>query len=218
MSNESDADEMLHPKTIYTLQKLSLDTSKFLMKLGEQSLGKPYKWAQNLCGISLMSSRTPNTNTTINNEITQAAVPNIVKKIRTRLNSRVQLCRQVTDLERKNIDALMGNEGALGMARVSCTLVQWSPITWPEYCERNIVTGKFVDSGFVTANHLLYCAIIIRGSAKLECFVSISPNFPSESPLWAISLSWNGVHNAINNTDIRVNMTFLHEQHRNHNR
>lgn len=240
VSDQCGDDEMLHPKSVYTvsesirylerlaigklltfftipqIKQLALDSSTFLSKLVEHQLGKPYGWAQNLCGLNFTAcSQSTATDTHIDYELTQQTVPNIVKRIRSRLQSRLSLYRQILDLEQKNIDNLLlssatSTADSLSTVRVLCTLVQWTSITWSEYVERNIVTAKFIEGGVVTADHLLYSAIIIRGSAKLECLINISPNFPNACPLWAISLSWNGIHNASTNSDIRVRTTFVH--------
>lgn len=190
------------------MKQLSLDSSTFLSKLVEHQLGKPYGWAQNLCGLNFIACTQSLTvaGTSIDYALTQQTVPNIVKKIRSRLQSRLTLYHQILDLEQKNIDNLLATSTADSMSsvRVLCTLVQWTSITWNEYVERNNVTAKFVEERVVTPDHLLYSAIIIRGSAKLECLINISPNFPNACPLWAISLSWNGIRNASTNSDIRV--------------
>lgn len=192
------------------MKQLSLDSSTFLTKLVEHQLGKPYGWAQNLCGLNFIAcAQSTIGDTSIDYELTQQTVPNIVKKIRNRLQSRLSLYRQILDLEQKNFDNLLLGPGtsaadSLSTVRVLCTLVQWTSITWNEYAERNIVTAKFIEERVVTPDHLLYSAIIIRGSAKLECLINISPNFPNACPLWAIALSWNGIRNASNNSDIRV--------------
>lgn len=56
----------------------------------------------------------------------------------------------------------------------------------------------------ITSHDLLYRAVITRGSAKLECFVGINANYPTEMPFSALELSWNGRHNAENNAAIKV--------------
>lgn len=70
---------------------------------------------------------------------------------------------------------------------------------------------KYVDGNFVTLHHLLYKCIIVRGAATLTCFICISPNFPVQLPLWAITLNWNGIFNSYNNSTIRVNTINLIE-------
>lgn len=161
---------------------MSLDAATFFMKLGEQQLGKPFTWAQNMCGFNFISK-------TITNELTQETVPTIIDKMHIRLKSRFQLYRQVLELEQQ----FYGNASkATGSSSPTCILAQWSPITYAEYVDRTPITSRFIDENLVTSNHLLYHAVLIRGSAKMECFVSVSPNFPAECPTWAITLSLNG--------------------------
>lgn len=224
VANENDENEVLHPKTKYTvrtthplglnllylknliifiriklqLHHLSLDPASFFMKLGEHQLGKPFTWAQNMCGLNFITSSKSATSA-----LTQEMVPSIVDKMHTRLKARYQLYRQVLALEQQ----FYGN-GAKSSGSVnppSCILAQWSPITFVEYTERASITGRFIDENLVTSNHLLYHAVLIRGSAKMECFVSVSPNFPAECPIWAITLNFNGsrLHPA-NSNDIKV--------------
>lgn len=181
------------------MKKISLDSLKFLSMLNEKHLGKPYKWAQNLCGLNFMACD----QSSIDHELIQLTVPNIIENIRNRLQSRIKLYKQILCLEQKNLNCLIPSDDPLSTARVSGTLVQWIPIQWSEYIESGQLVKKFIDEDIVTKSHLLYSAIVIRGSAKLECLVSISPNFPNESPLWAISLSWNGNRNPLNSSDIR---------------
>lgn len=168
------------------------------MKLGEHQLGKPYTWAQNMCGLNFITS-TKSLTSLSNNVLTQEMVPSIVDRMHTRLKARYQLYRQVLALEQQ-----IGN-GSKSTGSPTCILAQWSPITYVEYAERTMVTSRFIDENLVTSNHLLYHAVLIRGSAKMECFVSVSPNFPSECPIWAIALNINGQKlNPSNSNDIKV--------------
>lgn len=167
------------------------------MKLGENQLGKPFTWAQNVCGLNFISKT----------ESAQETVPMIIDKMHTRLESRHQLYRQVLALEQQFYES-----GSKNVGSNSCILTQWSPITFAEYSEQVPVTGRFIDKNLVTSNHLLYNAVLIRGSAKMECFVSVSPNFPDECPIWAITLNLNGSRLHPSNTnDIKVENLFCFE-------
>lgn len=183
------------------LHHLQLDSATFFMKLGEHQLGKPYTWAQNMCGLNYITS-TKSVSNLSNNILTQEMVPSIVDKMHTRLKARFELYRQVLDLEQK----IYGNGKNIGSNIAStCILAQWSPITFAEYAERAMCTNRFIEENLVTANHLLYHAVLIRGSAKMECFVSVSPNFPAECPIWAIMLNFNGTRlHPSNSNDIKV--------------
>lgn len=245
VANENDDNEVLHPKTKYTvrssvfniyfksdwlpskfknkylkrnkkkkhkilskhsqLHHFSLDSAMFFMKLGEQQLGKPYTWAQNMCGLNfIMSSKAMSSSS--NNELTQETVPVIVDKMNVRLKARYQLYRQVLQLEQQFYgNSSKSSTGGAGASSPSCILAQWSPITFVEYAERAQATIRFIDENLVTTNHLLYHAVLIRGPAKMECFVSVSPNFPTECPIWAITLNLNGSRlHPSNSNDIKV--------------
>lgn len=139
-------------------------------------------------------------------------IPSIVDKMYSRLKARHQLYREVLALEQQ----IYGNGGAKNLASsqsTTCILAQWSPITFAEYMERILATGRFIDENLVTANHLLYHAVLIRGSAKMECFVSVSPNFPNECPIWAIILNFNGRLYPSNSNDIKVGWFFVPFNH-----
>lgn len=83
-------------------------------------------------------------------------------------------------------------------------LVQWSSISWSEYSQAR-ATQPYVDESIVSAHDLLYRAVLQRASAKLECCISISANFPASLPIWSLELTWKGKQSsALNNTNIRV--------------
>lgn len=174
------------------------------MKLGENKLGKPFTWAQNMCGLNFITSTKSSGTSVSNNILTQEMIPSIVDKMYNRLKARHQLYRQVLALEQQ----IYGNGAAKNLSTntsTSCILAQWSPITFAEYADRMMITGRFIDENLVTANHLLYHAVLIRGSAKMECFVSVSPNFPNECPIWAIMLNFNQLRlHPSNSNDIKV--------------
>lgn len=106
--------------------------------------------------------------------------------------------------ESKNTDFLKTfDTDPIASLRISSSLVQWTSITWADYLLVP-AANRFVEENFVTEHDLFYRAVIIRGSAKLQCSVCISTNFPINVPIWALELSWNGMHNAQNNATIRV--------------
>lgn len=187
------------------------------MKLGEHQLGKPYTWAQNMCGLNFITSTKASAVTAAaaaanvsNNVFTQEMLPSIVDKMYNRLKARHQLYREVLALERQIYGGNGGGKNSASSTSTTCILAQWSPVTFAEYMERIIITGRFIDENLVTANHLLYHAVLIRGSAKMECFVSVSPNFPNECPIWAIILNFNGQRfYPSNSSDIKVCEIFL---------
>ncbi|KAJ6646073.1 THO complex subunit 5 like, partial [Pseudolycoriella hygida] len=195
-------DEIVNPKTYYQLKEVSIEPDNFISILSEKMLGKPYRWAQDLCGLEFLNTSTASTSTDcsiISNELVQLSLPKIVKQIRCRWHARLDLDNQISALEKKNFNSTsLDNQ----LHRVSSTLLQWAPVTWEEY-RSSLSTKKFVEANVVTCHDLLYRAVITRGAAKLECFVCIAANFPTEMPLCSLELSWNGRHNAENNAAVK---------------
>lgn len=85
----------MNPKTKYQLLELFVNPQEFLELLVEKQLGKPYKWAQQLCGLAF-GTAFPNAN--ISHDLAQDSVPQIVKLIRARWQSRLALYAQITAL------------------------------------------------------------------------------------------------------------------------
>lgn len=71
--------------------------------LSEKLLGKPYRWAQDLCGLEFLNTSSASTSTDrsylrISNELVQLSVPKTVKQIRTRWQARLGLHNEISAL------------------------------------------------------------------------------------------------------------------------
>lgn len=178
-------------KTAYQLQNLQLNPSDLCKMLEEKMLGKPFKWAQRLCGLSFTSS--------LNNEdsykLCEETVPQLIKQMRKRINGRIYLYQQIQSLE-------VGKTTSIGNMRISSILQQFVSLSFAEYAAI-LCTKKFIDEGIVGLNDLFYRAIVTRGSAKLECYIAVPGDFPSDYPIFALELSYDNKHNAENSSHIR---------------
>lgn len=190
-------EDILHPKIKYRLQEVSVDRNQFAAALQEHQLGKPYTWAQNLSGLNWQALDQ-------SYDKTQDFVPIVINQMRTRLKSRYQLYRQIAALENKSHTSLIPANSLTAQLKIACVLAQWSAIPLKEVLDKTSTINRFTEENLITKNHLMYHAILIRGQAKMDCFVSVSPDFPAECPIWAISLNFHGEWNAINSSDIRV--------------
>lgn len=190
-----------NPKSNYQLQDLSLDPKDFLSFLSGKHLGKPYKWAQNICGIDFIAPSTPHSSESMN-DLCQKYVPTLVRKIRSRWLCRLSLFRQIQALEQRNLD-LPSSSTVEHAHRISSNLTKWQSIAWSDYNNAE-ATKKFVNENLVTENDLLFEGVLKRDSAKMVLYLAVGSNFPNDHPLWAINLIWNGVHNSTNNAAIRV--------------
>lgn len=71
-----------NPKTSYQIQSLQINPDDLSKMLDEKKLGKPYKWAQRLCGINFISKL----NIDESYKLCEETVPQLIKQMRKRVN------------------------------------------------------------------------------------------------------------------------------------
>ncbi|XP_055624945.1 THO complex subunit 5 homolog [Toxorhynchites rutilus septentrionalis] len=187
-----------NPKTKFQLQEIGVSMEKFGSMMKERDLGKPYKWAQELCGVEFVNS---GEKFLAASDKWQNTIPVVIKAIRTRWEARIKLYQQIHELEIGTVDTSINMEHN-NPVRISSTLVQWTALSYAEYVGSN-VTEKFVDQCSSSPNDLYFRAIVTRGSAKLECYICVPCDFPESTALWSFSLNWNGKHSAADNAAVR---------------
>ncbi|XP_035793714.1 THO complex subunit 5 homolog isoform X2 [Anopheles albimanus] len=198
--------ESPNPRTNYQLQEIMEDADPFISLLEEKRLGKPYRWAQELCGLEFISA--PSNQFLMNSYETflkancsLKTIPSILRKLRTRWEARIQLYQQIYELESKLIDTSINNEHDHPI-RISSTLLQWISITFEDYVASGICS-EFLENGIAYAGDLFFRAIVVRGSAKLESYICVPCRYPESSPIWSFSLNWNGKHTAASDSSVR---------------
>ncbi|XP_055384494.1 THO complex subunit 5 homolog [Condylostylus longicornis] len=202
-----------NPKTKYQLREFEMTEKHLLEYFNEKDYGKPFKWVQRLCGLNFPASdeqestSSADFNEDKSVEWAQNSVPAIVKTIRSRWLSRLNLYQQIQALENKNIEPVDStsmdvDEDNCSTLRISSSLVQWTNLSWLEYSSDSS-TQQFVEFNVVSEHDMFYRAIITRNSAKLECLISIPSGFPNKYPIWSLCLFWNGKHNSQTNQAIR---------------
>ena len=180
-----------NPTTTYQLQNLQLNPEDLGKMLDDKMLGKPYKWAQRLCGLSFKSKL----NIDEAYKLCEETVPQLIRQMRKRINARMKLYHQIQSLE-------IGKITCSGTVRLSSILQQFVSLSFAEYSAISC-TKKFVDEKVVSTNDLFYRAIVTRGSAKLECYIAVPGDFPNGFPIFALELSYDSKHNADNSSHIR---------------
>jgi len=65
-----------------------------------------------------------------------------------------------------------------------------------------------IGPSLTSVNHLYFTGLIERGSASLSFQVAIAPDYPSSSPVFALSLRWKNERTALNDEGIRVRNSF----------
>ncbi|KAL4715460.1 hypothetical protein ACJJTC_015363 [Scirpophaga incertulas] len=203
-----------HPATAYLMKSAGI-TEGFHYFISE--VGRPYIWAQRMCGLDFMATVLDDSKS---NKIIQpcptlsvTTVENFIFTLRKRLKSRVELMKELQDLESGKITPVVDTEWP---TRISGSLTQWQSISWPEF-RQSPSTSFVISDGLVTQNDMLYRAIITRQSAKLVALVALKSDYPKETPIFSLTLHWNGTHHAGINDDIRdiervINTDFGSEQ------
>lgn len=183
--------ESPNPKTIYQLQNLQVSAGELSKILDEKKLGKPFKWAQRLCGINFSSKL----NVDESYKLCEESVPKLIRQMRKRTNARMKLYHQIQSLE-------IGKISTSGNIRISSILQQFVSLSFAEYSSISC-TKKFIDGEIVGNNDLFYRAIVTRGSAKLEVYIAVPADFPNDFPIFALELSYDNKYNAENSSHIR---------------
>lgn len=194
-------DDSPHPATSYLLKNAGISES-FSHFIPE--IGRPYVWAQRMCGIDFMTSELNEQSVRRAVEpcpnLSVATVENFIMTLKKRLKCRVKLMHELQDLESGKISPPKGSLPP--SMRLAGSLTQWQSVGWPEYSQAPS-TAFLVTEGLVSANDLLYRAIITRQSAKLVALVALRSDYPKSVPIFSLTLHWNGTHHAGINDDIR---------------
>ncbi|XP_059052131.1 THO complex subunit 5 homolog [Achroia grisella] len=188
-----------HPATTYLLNSAGIkeDFNYFISEVG-----RPYIWAQRMCGLDFMAAVLDKNKS---NKVVQpcqslsvTTVENFILTLKKRLKSRVELMKELQDLESGKILSVKGNMPL----RLSGSLTQWQSVGWPEYSQ-SPSTAFLISEGVVNNNDMLYRAIITRQSAKLVALVALRSDYPKKAPIFSLTLYWNGTHHSGINDDIR---------------
>ncbi|CAG5045918.1 unnamed protein product [Parnassius apollo] len=187
-----------HPATTYLLNAAGI-TENFHDFIPE--IGKPYVWAQRMCGLDFMAVVLDEHKVYKTfqpcQSLSVASVENFIFTLKKRLKARVELMKELQDLECGKILPVKDLP-----IRLSGSLTQWQSVGWPEYSQ-SPSTAFLISEGLASADNMLYRAIVTRQSAKLVALVALSSDYPKKSPLFSLTLHWNGTHHAGINDDIR---------------
>ncbi|XP_023171829.2 THO complex subunit 5 [Drosophila hydei] len=186
------------PGIEYELQNLNLTTEKCLEYLVENGYGKPYCWLQSMCSIA-----TVNKKQTFKHEFNlHKWIRKVFMRILKRWQSWLRLTQQIRGLTYKDVDLSISKENIYPEG-LSCSLVQWTAISSEEFNIQNagLIYNLSPSNGITYTS---YRAVIVRGSAKMECFIRIPSNYPLDIPLWILSVHWNGRHTSMNNAAIKM--------------
>ncbi|ROT63820.1 THO complex subunit 5-like protein [Penaeus vannamei] len=174
-----DGEESPNPANFFQLVRLQIQLKDHLA-----STGRPYKWAQNLSGLSFSTSEQTTSDdgqdkaggsavTTIppvENEVvvwqdSAEHMQNTIQAIRRRLQARLALHAQLVNLETANSTSSIAVPAELLRqhfpGKVCTEFKSWRSVTWSEY-KAAPTTQLLRESGVVTQQHLLFIAVFER--------------------------------------------------------
>lgn len=206
------------------MEKAEIRKDEFYEYLTAYNFGRPYRWLQHLCG-----NRTWNDQKAYNlqDERLKEFSNDIIRRIKGYWNCRLRLLAQVRAFLSKNWESIVfenhdSNETKIctnvveegeekkndewsALNRPKSSLVQWSSMTWEEY-EMAPFTALHRKRQLIDETFSFCKAIVTLNAQKMECYVGFSNKHPLCAPFWTLNIHWNGQHNAMNNSNVKVSI------------
>ncbi|XP_050434207.1 THO complex subunit 5 homolog A isoform X2 [Adelges cooleyi] len=184
-------DDGAESPNIVNYHQLDQMTSEF----NTLDVGKPYVWAQNICGLNFLNPNKPDYILSRNH------VSRVLKAINNRLQTRLSLISQLDcgDLERR-----FGINGV----NLTSVLSPWNTMTWDNY-NKLPYCKPHVESESVSEQDLLFKRVVNYKTAALTVVMAIKCDYPSSTPVFALQLNMpthnegTSVLNSTNNNSIR---------------
>ncbi|XP_052233955.1 LOW QUALITY PROTEIN: THO complex subunit 5 homolog [Dreissena polymorpha] len=161
-------------------------------------LGQPYQWAQKMAGLQFLPGQVP---ATPQADISRQTMQATIGRIRRRVQSRLSLLKQLTALEHGSI-SVSSEYQKLFPVKLSSCLKSWVRSTYSEFVESPF-TQPLVDMGIAGEEDLYFKASIERGSAKLVALVVVGADYPTQAPLFSVSVDWATCRHARNDNHIQ---------------
>ncbi|KAF5269587.1 hypothetical protein FQR65_LT05925 [Abscondita terminalis] len=182
-----------NPSNSYQLKKINLSSFHSLTV----TLGYAYSWAQKVCGLDFLMTKDIKSATTMS--CTNVEI--VMKALNRRLKSRTALAVQLQKLEQNLIPEIP--ETVELPRNVVSSLTKWVSLTWQVFCGVPC-TANLIANEMVASSDLFYCATISRPkSATLQAYVAIKNDYPRQTPIFCINVSYNGEFHSGNCDEIR---------------
>lgn len=181
-----------NPSNQYQLKKISLNSYESLVP----TLGYVYSWAQKVCGLEfLMSQRLK-----AESGLSGRHIDIVMNALNKRLASRTSLAVQLQQLEQNLMPEIPDSVDL--PHNVISSFSKWASISWQDFCEASC-TASLTASEMVTSSYLFYSAAITRGKASMQTYIAIQNDYPKQSPIFCLNVSYDGEFNSGNCDEIR---------------
>nr|CAB3266948.1 THO complex subunit 5 homolog [Phallusia mammillata] len=171
-----------------------------------QSVGHPYMWAQQVCGLEFLSaenSRQPGEDM----QISFSHMKGTVEKLRKRVESRIKLTKQLEQFA-KNVIRCDKDVTSMLPTQIYTSLSSWSQITFDEYSKLP-QSAAVLDVGLLQGDgkseqHAFYLATLKRGNTvTVKASVVVFASYPVDAPLIMLLLDWRGEKTSENDFNLR---------------
>jgi len=170
-----------NPSNGYQLNKLGM--SDFLSYLKGE--GIPYYWVQWICGMNYspdeeIQSHVPDSTLSVKH------FQSVIKTIKSRLDARISLLKQLQLLEQLAIPPPSKKSLAELPTKIVSMLTNWKLLPIEE-CENIASFKELLDQGMVTEECSTYCATLTR-EESLTSLIIIHENYPLHPPIILLSM------------------------------
>lgn len=151
-----------------------------------EETGKAYRWAQRLSGLEFLQGSGSAAPVVARHEVGRAFVEELVQAVRARFSARVSLYEQLLSLE-KGVVSVPARLVDYFPCKVTSVLKQWTQVTHAAV-DSHPSHREMEELGLVQGDELVYQAVLRRGSAMVKALVLLRDNYPSEAPLFMLTL------------------------------
>ncbi|XP_064620584.1 THO complex subunit 5 homolog isoform X2 [Lineus longissimus] len=164
-----------------------------------ETAGRPYIWAQWLAGLQFLSNVTE---VKAQSSVSSSRMDEIIKQLRRRVQTKMVLQKHISAIENGTISVSKQYQ-KLFPVKIHSKVTSWTRETFLEY-KMLPQTKSLIDTGMVEERDMFFTAMIERGSARLKADIVLSPDYPYQSPIFALSLEWQSQRNNTNDENIRA--------------
>ena len=189
-----------NPASTWQLSQLGLGDSLEKLLPGELL----YHWCQRLAGLDYLEAKKgkdSNESLEAKPEVSKLYIEKTINTIRTRLEARNNLTKQMELLAKCKVDTGKASEEVKLPTRAVSRLKSWQTLDWETYNQHEF-SRHLVDTEMVHSDCFLYKATISRDKAVMTALVSISPSHPVTPPLWCLSLKLGDGHQTQESSEV----------------
>lgn len=191
--------ESPNPANNYHLSKYNFG------KFTTLGIGMPYKWAQNMAGLNFITQNIKNYNNKITtaNKLAHYSVENVIKEIKKRIKSRIELYNEIRQLEKGNF---INSTVQLMPQKITTYLYKFTSLK-DHVIDDNADDDD--DNNEESSVNMHYEAVLRHGNNEMIARITIKPDYPKVIPVFKLKINSEvsgGVDDVIRDIEREVNV------------